>query len=196
MEACDSPTIFDDELKEIVGKTILNYLSNTKIIEDLINEYKNLNSSKDYKMDIAEKQKQIQALEQEKSSATNYLIKNIIIESDYKKQVERIKNEINKIQNDINILESNNSDITNNNKFIEKVKQKALEKIKYETADIDSLIYEFLDRVEVYHTNDRNHIKIKVILNTGNEFSINFKHGERPFCSDVAYDKSRRRINL
>ena len=81
--------------------------------------------------------------------------------------------------------------ILNNYKYLEEVKKKALEKLKYENADIDSLIYEFLERIEVNKTDDNDYISLRVILNTGNNYGITFRHDEHPFCTDYTYDKSR-----
>ena len=71
-----------------------------------------------------------------------------------------------------------------------------MEKLKYENADIDSLIYEFLEKIEVYKLNDNNYISLRVILNTGNQYGITFKHGEHPFGTNYTYDKSGCRIHI
>ena len=77
---------------------------------------------------------------------------------------------------------------------MEEVRKKALEKLEYENTDVDSLIWEFLEKIEVYKMNDNNYIKLRILLNTGNTYGITFKHNEHPFGTNYTHDKSRGRI--
>ena len=79
-------------------------------------------------------------------------------------------------------------DISNNYNFLEQIREQALSKLKYENMDMDSLIYEFLKRIEIYHTDEEDTIKLKIILNTGNDFGINFKHNKHHFSTNHSYD--------
>ena len=190
---CDGPILYDDELKEIVGKSILKYISNVSIVDDLIKEYKTIEDNKDYSKDIEKKKDEIERLERSKSKILDLIVKELINEDDFKKQSDEIVSNIHKLENEISELETKSKSILTNYKYLEEIRKKALEKLKYESADIDSLIYEFLEKIEVYKLNDNNYISLRVILNTGNQYGITFKHGEHPFCTNYTHDESRCR---
>lgn len=193
---CDGPILYDDELKEIVGKSILKYISNVSIVDDLIKEYKTIEDNKDYSKDIEKKKDEIERLERSKSKILDLIVKELINEDDFKKQSDEIVSNIHKLENEILELETKSKSILTNYKYLEEVRKKALEKLKYENADIDSLIYEFLDKIEVYKLNDNNYISLRVILNTGNQYGITFKHGEHPLCTNYTHDTSRCRKHI
>ena len=86
------------------------------------------------------------------------------------------------------VLERNNINLLEDEKYLNKIKKKALELLEYENADIDSLIYEFLDKIEVNETNNNDFINLRIILNTGNDYSISFNNKKHPFCADYTYD--------
>lgn len=187
---CDGPILYDDELKEIVGKSILKYISNVSIVDDLIKEYKTIEDNKDYSKDIEKKKAEIERLERSKSKILDLIVKELINEDDFKKQSDEIVSNIHKLENEISELETKSKSILTNYKYLEEVRKKALEKLKYENADIDSLIYEFLEKIEVYKLNDNNYISLRVILNTGNQYGITFKHGEHPFGTNYTLNES------
>ena len=193
---CDGPILYDDELKEIVGKSILKYISNVSIVDDLIKEYKTIEDNKDYSKDIEKKKDEIERLERSKSKILDLIVKELINEDDFKKQSDEIVSNIHKLENEISELETKSKSILTNYKYLEEVRKKALEKLKYENADIDSLIYEFLEKIEVYKLNDNNYISLRVILNTGNQYGITFKHGEHPFGTNYTFNAGRCYLNL
>ena len=189
---CDGPILYDDELKEIVGKSILKYISNVSIVDELIKEYKTIEDNKDYSKDIEKKKDEIERLERSKSKILDLIVKELINEDDFKKQSDEIVSKIHKLENEISELETKSKSILTNYKYLEEVRKKALEKLKYENADIDSLIYEFLEKIEVYKLNDNNYISLRVILNTGNQYGITFKHGEHPFGTNYTYNAYKK----
>ena len=195
-EGCNGPILYDDELKEIVGKSILKYISNVSIVDDLIKEYKQIEDNKDYSKEIIKKKEEINNLEKRKSKILDLIVKELINEDDFKKQSDEIVLNIQSLEKEIKELESKSKNILKNYKYLEEVRKKALEKLKYENADIDSLIWEFLEKIEVCESDDNEIINLKILLNTGNNFSINFKHNEHPFGTNYTHDKSRCRIYI
>lgn len=193
---CNGPILYDDELKEIVGKSILKYISNVSIVDDLIKEYKTIEDTKDYSKEIEKKKEEIEKLEKSKSKILELIVKELIDENDFKRQSDEIVSNIKRLNKEIDDLETKSNSILSNYKYLEEVRKKALEKLKYENADIDSLIYEFLERIEVYKLEDNNYISLKVILNTGKDFGITFKHGEHPLCTNYTHVSCRCRIHI
>ena len=190
-KGCDGPILYDNELREIVGKTILSYVSNINVIDDLMKEYKELQSNMDFKDEIEVKQKKIEMLEKKKSKILDLILKDLINEDDFKLQVEKIVNEIHKLEDEITILEEKSNHLLEDERYLESVKKKAKELLEYEKADIDSLIYEFLEKIEVYKMKGKDFIKLRIILNTGDNYSISFKNKTHPSCSYYTYDPCR-----
>ena len=98
---CDGPILYDDELKEIVGKSILKYISNVSIVDDLIKEYKTIEDNKDYSKDIEKKKDEIERLERSKSKILDLIVKELINEDDFKKQSDEIVSKIHRLENEI-----------------------------------------------------------------------------------------------
>lgn len=190
-KGCDGPILYDNELREIVGKTILSYVSNINVIDDLMKEYKELQSNMDFKDEIEVKQKKIEMLEKKKSKILDLILKDLINEDDFKLQSDEIVNEIHKLEDEITILKEKSNHLLEDERYLESVKKKAKELLEYEKADIDSLIYEFLEKIEVYKMKDKDFIKLRIILNTGDNYSISFKNKTHPSCSYYTHDSSR-----
>ena len=112
------------------------------------------------------------------------------IKENFKVKNNKLINKIHKLQKEKHELQIKNNNKNTNNKYLENIRKKAQEKLKYENVDIDNLIWEFLDKVEVYKTNDKNFIKLRVILNTGKTYGISFNTKKHPFCTNYTYDKS------
>ena len=192
-KGCSGPILYDEELKKIVTKEILKYVSNVSVVDELIEEYKSIENSKNYEVEIEQKEREIESLEKQKNKILELIVKEFITEDDFKKQSDNIKKSIMNLQSEINELKIRSKDISNNYNFLEQIREQALSKLKYENMDMDSLIYEFLKRIEVYHTDEKDTIKLKIILNTGNDFGINFKHNKHHFSTNHTHDKSRCR---
>lgn len=195
-KACDGPILYDNELREVVGKSILSYVSNINVIDDLIKEYKRLSENTNYKEEIDIKLKKIEELEKKKSKLLDLIIKELIKDEDFKVQSDEIVKEIHKLKEEITILEEKSKSVLKSDEYLNKIKKKAKELLKYEHADVDSLIYEFLEKIEVNKTSDKELVNLRIILNTGNNYSILFNSKKHPSCSHYTYDKSRRRINF
>ena len=171
---CNGPILYENDLNELVGKLILKELSSFFDIDELIKEYKKIYDNKYYFCIIKDKQDEILKLERKKDKILDLIINGMISEEDFKFQSDNLIDKISILNKELIVLKNNNDDINNEDKYFDTIKEKACEKIKYEGADIDRLIWEFLDRVEVYKTNSDNNYKLIVILNNGKRFSIYF----------------------
>ena len=188
-ECCNSPVLHEEELKEIVGKTIIRYVSNPSLVDDLIAKYKKISKKSDNNKEIENIQNRLAEKEKEKNNAFDLIVKGIINGDDFKNQINAITQEIETLKTKLNELKKDIPILSENNQ-IERIKKRALEMIEYPTADIDKLIYSFLERIEVDECNciGNDTIRIRVILTTGNDASIKFKHGSLPFSTSYAYD--------
>lgn len=184
IESCNSPILYDEELKEIVGKSILNYISNVSIVDELIQEYKEIENSKNYTQEIVDKKNQLELFEKKKSRLLDLILNDTIKEEDFKKQSAEIVNKIHNLETEISELNERNKNVLNNYKYMEKVREKALEKLKYENTDVDSLIWEFLEKIEVNHSEDSDTINLRIILNTNKNFGISFNRSALPFSTN------------
>lgn len=172
--ACNSPILYENELKDIIGKIILNCMFNVNVINDLIKEYKVIRDNKKDINVISLKQEKIKSLEMKKTKILDLIIKGLINEDDFKFQNGELSNEIHKLEKEILEFEFKNDNVVNERKYIDEIKVKALEKLQYKNADVDSLIWEFLKKIEVYKSNNGELIKLRVILNDSKNFIVFF----------------------
>lgn len=191
-QGCDSPIIYDEELKEIVGKMIFRYINNIDIFDDLIDEYRRIENDINYTEMIEKKEKEIELLEKKKTKMLNLIIDELITEEDFKVQSNEFITKIHKLKEEIDDLQVKNNYRNTNNQHLEQlldnIRKKAQEKLQYENVDIDSLIWEFLKKIEVYKMNDKDFIKLRVILNTGKTYGINLNTQKHPFGTNYTYD--------
>lgn len=190
-KGCDSPIIYDDVLKEEIGKIIFRYIKNINIVDDLVEEYKRIENDSNYMELIEQKEKEIELLEKRKTKLLNLIIDELILEEDFKIQSNELIDKIHQLQEEIDELQIRNNNKNMNHKYLESIKKKAQEKLRYENVDVDNLIWEFLDKIEVYKTNDKNFIQLKVILNTGKIYGISFNTKKHPFRMNDTYDSCR-----
>ena len=116
----------------------------------------------------------------------------LITEEDFKVQSNEFITKIHKLKEEIDDLQVKNNYRNTNNHHLEQlldnIRKKAQEKLQYENVDIDSLIWEFLEKIEVYKMNDKDFIKLRVILNTGKTYGINLNTQKHPFGTNYTYD--------
>lgn len=186
IKSCDGPSLYDEELKEIVSKVILKYVADINIVDELIEEYKKIEESTDYTKEIEKRKEEIERLERAKSKILELIIKELITEKDFKSQSDDIVKKINTLKSEIIELSDKSKSIMNSHKYLEMVRKKALEKFEYEKADVDSLIWEFLKKIEVYD-GEEDTIKLNVILSTGESDSILFNPRKHHFCTIDTY---------
>jgi len=193
-KGCDGPIIYDDEIKDIIGKIIYRYINNINVIDDLIEEYKKIENDVNYWELIEKKEKEIEVLEKKKSKIISLIVDELITEEDFKVQSNEFVTKIHKLKEEIDDLQVKNNYRNTNNQHLEQhlnnIRKKAQEKLQYENVDIDSLIWEFLEKIEVYKMNDKDFIKLRVILNTGKTYGINLNTQKHPFGTNYTYGKS------
>ena len=172
-KGCSGHMIYDNELKELVSRLILNNMPKEKIIDDLINEYKNIINNNNYDKDIEKKRTEIEYLENSKSKILDLITKGIIGEKDFKRQSDELIINIHKLEKEIENLENKSLDC--NLDELKKI-------ITNENVDLDNLIYEFLERIEVYDNN------IRILLNTGSNYSISFINKKHHLCMNYTFN--------
>lgn len=191
-KGCDSPILYEEEIKDIVGKIIYRYFNNINIIDDLIEEYKKIENDVNYLELIEKKEREIEVLEKKKSKIISLIVDELITEEDFKVQSNQFVTKIHKLKEEIDDLQVKNNYRNTNNQHLEQhlnnIRKKAQEKLQYENVDIDSLIWEFLEKIEVYKVNNKDFIKLKVILNTGKTYGISFNTKKHPFSTNYTYD--------
>lgn len=172
-KGCDGPILYDEQLKEIIGSLILKYITHINIVDDLMEEYKKIENDNSYEKEIKKKEKEIDQLEKRKSKILDLIVKGLISEKDFKIQSDEFVNNIFKLKDEIKTLKEKSNNVNIRYKYLEDIKKIAQEKLQYEHADIDSLIWEFLDKIEVYKENDKN-VRLKMKLNIDKSYDVFF----------------------
>ena len=188
-EGCNSPILYEEELTEVVTKTILKYLASESIINELIEEYRNCNDKGEIDNLIKNKQKEIEKLNVYKNNLYTLLRENTIMIDEFKNKITEIEVEINSVKCELEKLTSSNN-MANKEEELNKLKKIAVSKLQIDNADSDSLIREFLDSIEVFESTD-DIFKINIVLNIGKTTSVNYNNQKHHFCTYNTYDKSR-----
>lgn len=188
-DGCNSPILYEEELKEVVTKTILKYLADETVIDELIEEYRNCDSTKDVMSVIESKKKELDKLNIYKSNLHTLLMENTILLDDFKEKITSTQQKINDITSEIEELKYSINTGSNKDDELKKLKQIAISKMQADKANADSLIREFVDCIEVYNNkDDEDTFKIVIVLNIGKSASVIYNNKKHNFYSHITYD--------
>ena len=188
-KGCNSPILYEDELKEVVVSTILKYLADETMIDELIDEYRNCDTIKDIMSNIENKQRELDKLNTYKNNLHTLLMENTILLDDFKEKITNTQQQINEITNQIVQLKETILGGVDREQELKKIKMAAMSKIRVDNANSDRLIREFVDCIEVHNNHDEcDKFMINIILNIGKTASVNYNCKEHHFYPYNTYD--------
>lgn len=187
--ACDSSTIYTAELdkpmKQICRDLIVN---KSNIIHDMIKIYTDLAGQSTIERDIAKYKLEINELLKKKDKLLDLSIKDRISDDEFEKrnnsfnvQIEETKEKIKQLEED---REKNKSVADTINALRELISNE----LDFEDGISDGMVDTILDRIEVYKTDKRNVVQLKIYLKVMDEsmsFLVNRKRGsETSVCAE------------
>jgi len=191
--SCTSPTIYTKELDDIMCHILETVFKEREhIINDIIKTYSYINMSSSIREDIGKLKVKINELVKMKNKLLDLSVKGKITDDEFESRNNKFNIEIESLYVKIaeyERQEEQNRDfeqqITNLRKIIE-------DELSFDKAMDDGVITELLDRIEVYKTNERNIVNIKVFLKVTDD-SVDYKIERlrnKPSRINVACDKS------
>ena len=190
-EGCKSPILYEEELKEVVVKIILKYLADETMIDELIDEYRNCDSTRDILSNIESKERELDKLNTYKNNLHTLLMENTIMLEDFKEKITSTQQKINDISSEIVALKEEIDGGIDKEEELRRLKKIAISKLQVDNANADSLIREFVDCIEVYNNHDdEDTFRLNIVLNIGKSASVNYNSKKHHLYSHITYDTS------
>jgi len=160
---CTSPTIYTTELDEIM-KDAYNTLikGRANIIHDLVKIYSSIGSDSKIKEDMAKTKVQINEIIKKKDKLLDLSIKGLVDDEEFAKRNRQFNIEIEGLEirmANFKEEESKNKEITHT---IETMRQLIASELDFADGFDNAIIDSLLDKIEVYKTEEKNVIRLKV----------------------------------
>jgi DNA invertase Pin-like site-specific DNA recombinase len=174
LKGCTSPILAEKEL-DIVFKHILENVIDQKsvIIDGLLALYEKAHSQHDYNVEIKGIEQKQERIRQKKDKLLELSIDGFITKQEYQKRNEELNNNIYALNNELDIIDEEIRKAKLIKSDMDYIKQEMLKETNF-SGDISDFVNLLIDRVYVSKIdNDRNRIKLDIILKFGNPLEIN-----------------------
>jgi ElaB/YqjD/DUF883 family membrane-anchored ribosome-binding protein len=162
---CDSPIIYTTELDEVMKQAANEIIENkTDIIHDLTKIYSDIGSKSQIKDDITKLQHEINNLLKMKDKLLDLSIKGKLSDDEFESRNSQFNNDIQDIKlkiDDLKTQEIKNTEVTNS---VEALRKLIANELDFNDGLGYNLTDSLLDRVEVYKTDNKNVINLKVFF--------------------------------
>lgn len=160
---CTSPSIYTSELDMIIKKAYDELIINrSEIIHEMIAMYSGLGAQSKIKEDIAKVKMEIDQILKMKDKLLELSINGRLSDDEFERRNNRFNQEIDKLNMRLKELDEDelrNKEITYSVETLRKIIAK---EINYEEGLDNKLIESLLEKIEVYNTNKKNEVDLKV----------------------------------
>lgn len=172
-DKCKTPILYEKELTNILREQLIDFISKKDtIIFTLTELYRENISLRDFDKEINKKISEINNIKKEKDKLLTHNINEIINDKEFMERNNLCNDRINDIERQI--LDIKEEQIKSNNMEVEIKKLEALveSKIKKPT---DEMLFDLLDKIIVYNSEDKKSVKLKIYLKIGEEIITDYK---------------------
>ncbi len=188
-DKCKTPVLYEKELFKILREQLIDFISNKKsIVYSLTKLYRENISLRDFDKEIAKKESDIAKVNKEKDKLLSHNVNDIISDKEFKQRNDICNVKISELEKEIE--EIKNEQIKANNMEEEIMKLEALleDEIK---CPSDEVLFDLLDEIVVYSSDDKKSVKLKIYLKIGKEIEADYINPKsQHFHSPKAYDPS------
>ena len=188
-DKCKTPVLYEKELFKILREQLIDFISNKKsIVYSLTKLYRENISLRDFDKEIAKKESDIAKVNKEKDKLLSHNVNDIISDKEFKQRNDICNVKISELEKEIE--EIKNEQIKANNMEEEIMKLEALleDEIK---CPSDEVLFDLLDEIVVYSSDDKKSVKLKIYLKIGKEIEADYINPKsQHFHSPKAHDKS------
>ena len=168
---CISPTIYSSEVDAVMKHAYdILVTERANIIHDLVKIYSTISSKSTIKDDIAKSRVAINEIIKKKDKLLDLSIKGRLSDSEFEERNNVFNNEIEKMKiriEDLEEQERKNRDIS---VTVETLRQMIADKLDFSDGfNSNSIVDSILDRIEVYKTDDKKVIELKIYFKVINE---------------------------
>jgi DNA invertase Pin-like site-specific DNA recombinase len=184
---CESPTLYTTELDEIMKdayNTIIKDRAN--IIHDLVKIYSTIGSDSKIKEDAAKVKVQINEILKKKDKLLDLSIKGHLSDDEFASRNRQFNLEIESLEVRMADLEQDEKKNKELSMTVETLRKMIADELDFNEGFDNAIIDSLLDRIEVYKTDDRKVICLKVffkVLNDEMKYRINRERGNTSVCS-------------
>lgn len=176
-EACTSPVVYTTELDEIM-KDAYNQIIKEKsnVIHELVKIYSSIANSSNIKSDIATLQTQINNIIAKKDKLLDLSIKGVLSDAEFEKRNNSFNLDIQSAEVKIAHLKDEEEKNKEVSMTAETLRQMIANELDFKDGFDNSIIDALLDRIEVYGTDDKKIINLKVyfkVLEGEQRYTIN-----------------------
>ncbi len=186
-DKCKTPVLYEKELFKILREQLIDFISNKKsIVYNLTKLYRENISLRDFDKEIAKKESDIAKVNKEKDKLLSHNVNDIISDKEFKQRNDICNVKISELEKEIE--EIKNEQIKANNMEEEIMKLEALleDEIK---CPSDEVLFDLLDEIVVYSSDDKKSVKLKIYLKIGKEIEADYINPKsQHFHSPKAYD--------
>jgi DNA invertase Pin-like site-specific DNA recombinase len=174
-EGCTSPSIYTTELDLIIRKAYDEIIINrSEIIHEMINMYSSIGSQSKIKEDIAKVQVEINQLLKMKDKLLELSINGRISDDEFERRNNKFNNDIDSLNvklKELDLEEIKNKEI---GCTVETLRKLIAKELDFDKGFSSEFVESLLDRIEVYKTDKKNEIDLKVYFKVMEE-PVNYK---------------------
>ncbi len=189
-DKCKTPVLYEKELFKILREQLIDFISNKRsIVYSLTKLYRENISLRDFDKEIAKKESDIAKVNKEKDKLLSHNVNDIISDKEFKQRNDICNVKISELEKEIE--EIKNEQIKANNMEEEIMKLEALleDEIK---CPSDEVLFDLLDEIVVYSSDDKKSVKLKIYLKIGKEIEADYINPKsQHFHSPKAFNESR-----
>jgi len=160
---CTSPIVYTSEIDEVIKDAYSVIVTErASIIHDLVKIYSTISESSTIKDDISKSQVQINDMVKKKDKLLELSIKGRLSDEEFEERNNQFNDEIDSIKIRIEDLENEERKNRDVSVTIETLRQMIADELSFDDGFDNAIVDSLLDRIEVYKTNDKKVIDLKV----------------------------------
>lgn len=185
-DKCKTPVLYEKELRKILREQLIDFINQRKtIIYNLTNLYRENISLRDFEKEKNKKLSEIEKIKKEKDKLLSHNINEIISDKEFKERNNICNLKLNDIEKELNAIKE---EMKANNMENEIKRLELLVESKVNNPS-DEILFELLDKIVVYHLDDKSKVKLKIYLKIGQEIEADYiKTKSQQFNSSYAHD--------
>ncbi len=162
---CNSPIVYTSELNEalrqVVGRVVHNQAG---IIEDMIGIYSEIDSQSNVQAEILRQESLVYEISQKKDKLLDLSIKGRLSDNEFEVRNNQFNVELSDLQNRIAGLRQQEAQNRGQSLPAEELRSLIAEELNFEDGFNNQILDSLLERIEVDHTDQKNEIRLKIIL--------------------------------
>lgn len=188
-DKCKTPVLYEKELFKILREQLIDFISNKKsIVYSLTKLYRENISLRDFDKEIAKKESDIAKVNKEKDKLLSHNVNDIISDKEFKQRNDICNVKISELEKEIEEIKNEQIKANNMEEEIMKLEVLLEDEIK---CPSDEVLFDLLDEIVVYSSDDKKSVKLKIYLKIGKEIEADYINPKsQHFHSPKAYDKS------